>query len=237
MRALSLAGAETRTARLSLLLGVFAVLLVVRAVAAARRDTTLAQLQMGFVEYVRGSVAQKLAAAPWPAVSRLQHARVTHLMSGDVQRIGSAANFMVQFLAALVLTAVQVAIALVLAPALAGIALALVAIGAFVSFVMLGRAHNLGAQLSRTGITLMHETTQFLGGLKLAAGQNRQADFVNEFEASLAALKRQQFAFIESQSRNRLAATMHFRPGRRAHRLCRPDRIRHAAGDSDCHAS
>jgi ATP-binding cassette subfamily C protein len=75
-----LAGAETRTARLSLLLGIFAALLIVRALVSARRDTTLAQLQMGFVEQVRSRVAQELAAAPWPAVSRLQHARVTHLM-------------------------------------------------------------------------------------------------------------------------------------------------------------
>ena len=208
IHSLDLAGAQTRTARLSLLLGIFAALLVVRAVAAARRDTTMAQLQMGFVERVRGRVAQKLAAAPWPVVSRLQHARVTHLMSGDIQRIGNAANFMVQLLAALVLTTVQVAIALMLAPGLTAIAVALIAIGAGVSFVMLGRAHDLGAQLSRTGITLMHETTQFLGGLKLAAGQNRQADFVNEFEGSLAALKRQQLAFIRSQSRSRLAATV-----------------------------
>jgi ATP-binding cassette, subfamily C, bacterial len=208
VQGLDLAGAQTRTARLSLLLGIFAALLVVRAVAAARRDTTMAQLQMGFVERVRGRVAQKLAAAPWSAVSRLQHARVTHLMNGDIQRIGSATNFMVQFLAALVLTTAQVAIALMLAPGLTAIAVTLIAVGAGVSFVMLGRAHNLGAQLSRTGIALMHETTQFLGGLKLAAGQSRQADFVHEFEGSLAALKHQQIAFIRQQSRSRLAATV-----------------------------
>jgi len=205
---LDLAGAHSRTARLSLLLGIFAALIVIRAVAAARRDVTMAQLQMGFVERVRGRVAQKLAAAPWPVVSRLQHARVTHLLSGDIQRIGSAANFMVQFLAALVLTAVQIAIALMLAPGLTAIAVGLIALGAGANFVMLGRVHNLGARLSGTGIALMHETAQFLGGLKLAAGQNRQADFVAEFEGSLAALKRQQFAFIRQQSRSRLAATV-----------------------------
>jgi ABC-type siderophore export system fused ATPase/permease subunit len=193
---------------LSALLGIFAALLIVRALAAARRDAALGLLQMGFVEQIRTRVAQQLAAAPWPAVARLQHARVTHLMSGDIQRTGAAANFMVQLLAALVLMAFQIAIAFMLAPALTGIAVTLIALGAGMSFVMLGRAHQLGAQLSRTSVALMHETTQFLGGLKLAAGQNRQADFVNEFAASLAALKRQQFAFIRSQSRSRLAATV-----------------------------
>jgi ABC-type multidrug transport system fused ATPase/permease subunit len=205
---LEITGTQTRTARLSLLLSIFAGLLVLRALVVARRDITLARLQMGFVEQVRARIAQSLAAAPWPVVSRLQHARVTHLMGGDIQRIGGATNFLVQFLAALVLTAFQVAISFLLAPALAGMALALIVIGVLASFVMLGRAHRLGAQLSRTGIALMHETTQFLGGLKLAAAQNRQADFVSEFKTSLAALKTQQLAFVRQQALNRLAATI-----------------------------
>jgi len=205
---LDLAGAQTRTARLALLLGVFVALLVTRAIVAARRDMALARLQMGFVEQIRARIARSLATAPWPVVSRLQHARVTHLMSGDIQRISAAANSMVQILASLVLTLFQVAIALVLAPALTSIALALIAIGVFANFALLGRAHRVGAALSRAGVALMHETTQFLGGLKLAASQNRQADFVDEFEASLAELKGQQLVFARQQALSRLAATV-----------------------------
>jgi hypothetical protein len=54
----------------------------------------------------------------------------------------------------------------------------------------------------------MHETTEFLGGLKLAAAQNRQSDFLGEFEASLAAVKGQQLAFVRQQAHSRLAATV-----------------------------
>ena len=58
------------------------------------------------------------------------------------------------------------------------------------------------------GIELMHETSQFLGGLKLAAGQNRQANFVAEFQDSLERLKGEQLAYIGEENRNRLAATI-----------------------------
>jgi ATP-binding cassette subfamily C protein len=208
LRILGITGAQSRIAQLSVLLGAFAALIVVRAIVTARRDTTLSRLQIGFVEQVRRGIAQKLAAAPWPVVSRLQHARVTNLLSGDIQRVGSAALFAVQLSTALVLIVFQTAIAFVLGPALAGAALALIAIGALASFVMIGRAHGIGTQLSRTNVALMHETAQFLGGLKLAAGQNRQADFVNEFEASLAAVKRQQLAFIRQQNVSRRTATI-----------------------------
>jgi ATP-binding cassette subfamily C protein len=73
---------------------------------------------------------------------------------------------------------------------------------------MLLRAHDFGAKLSRMGIALMHETSQFLGGLKLAAGQNRQVNFVAEFTDSLDRLKREQLAYVGQENRNRLAASI-----------------------------
>jgi ABC-type multidrug transport system fused ATPase/permease subunit len=141
-------------------------------------------------------------------VSRLQHARVTQLISGDIQRIGSAARFVIQFFTTLVLTGCQIAIAFLLAPALTAIALGLIALGVAAGVLVLGRALQLGTLLTRTGIALMHETGQFLGGLKLAAGQNRQTDFAAEFAASLAAIKRQQLAFNRQQIASRLVATI-----------------------------
>jgi ATP-binding cassette, subfamily C, bacterial len=207
-QAFEIAGTQTRTARLSVLLGLFAGLLVIRAVIVARRNIMLSQIEMGFVETVRARLATPLAAAPWPVVSRLQHARVTHLMSGDIHRVGTATHYMVQFAAALVIIAAQIVIALLLAPLLTCVALVLIAIGAAVGFVMLRRAHDFGAKLSRMGIALMHETSQFLGGLKLAAGQNRQANFVAEFQDSLDRLRHEQLAYVAQENRNRLAASI-----------------------------
>jgi ATP-binding cassette subfamily C protein len=141
-------------------------------------------------------------------VSRLQHARVTQLMSGDIHRVGAATHYMVQSAATLVIIGAQIVIAFLLAPLLTVVALILIAMGAAVGFVMLRRAHDFGALLSRLGIELMHETSQFLGGLKLAAGQNRQASFVAEFRNSLERLKREQLAYLGQENRNRLAASI-----------------------------
>ncbi|MBO0716607.1 MAG: ABC transporter ATP-binding protein, partial [Rhizobiales bacterium] len=206
--AFEFAGAQTRTARLSLLLALFAAVVVIRGIIVARRNLMLAQIEIGFIETVRARLARRLAAAPSPVVSRLQHARVTHLMSGDIQRIGTATHYMVQFAATVVIIAAQIVIAVLLAPLLTVVALALIAIGAAVGFVMLRRAHDFGTRYSRMGVELMHETSQFLGGLKLAAGQNRQANFVAEFADSLSRLKREQLAYLGQDNRNRLAASI-----------------------------
>ncbi len=159
MQAFEVAGAQTRTARLSLLLGLFAAVVVIRAIIVARRNIMLARIEMGFIETVRARLAGRLAAAPWPVVSRLQHARVPHLMSGDIHRVGTATHFMVQFAATLVIIAAQIVIAFLLAPLLTLVALILIAIGAAVGFVMLRRAHDFGQRLSHMGIELMHETS------------------------------------------------------------------------------
>jgi ATP-binding cassette subfamily C protein len=208
VQAFDIAGAQTRTARLSLLLGLFAAVVVIRAIIVARRNIMLSQIEMGFIEMVRARLASRLAGAPWPVVSRLQHARVTQLMSGDIHRIGTATHYMVQSAATLIIIGAQIVIAFLLAPLLTVVALILIAMGAAVGFVMLRRAHDFGALLSRLGIELMHETSQFLGGLKLAAGQNRQANFVAEFQDSLERLKREQLAYLGQENRNRIAASI-----------------------------
>ena len=129
-------------------------------------------------------------------------------MSGDIHRVGAATHYMVQFAAALVIIGAQIVIAFLIAPLLAAVALFLIAAGAAIGFFMLLRAHDFGAKLSRMGITLMHETSQFLGGFKLAAGQNRQANFVAEFTDSLDQLRRERLAYIRQENRNRLAASV-----------------------------
>src|SRR5215470_12127285 len=112
----------------------------------------LSQIATGFVDTVRVRLARRLAGAPWPVVARLQHARVTQLMSGDIHRVGAATHYMVQSAATLVVIGAQIVIAFLLAPLLTVVALILIAMGAAVGFVMLRRAHDFGALLSRLGI-------------------------------------------------------------------------------------
>ncbi len=63
-QAFDIAGAQTRTARLSLLLGLFATVVVIRAIIVARRNIMLGQIEIGFGESVRARLARRLAAAP-----------------------------------------------------------------------------------------------------------------------------------------------------------------------------
>ncbi|MGZ9098705.1 MAG: ATP-binding cassette domain-containing protein [Brevundimonas sp.] len=193
-------GLATSAPRLAFLLGAFAALMVVRVVVLWMRDRLLASLQVGFVESLRASVAHRLSEARWETLARLGHARVTHLMGGDVQRCGAGVHFMFQGGVAVVILVVQAAIALALAPLLALAALVLLAAGAAIMQVILRGSHEAGARVTAANLSLMTNLGRFLTGLKMAMSQNLQHAFVRAFEDDLKTAAAQQVAFTSRQS-------------------------------------
>ena len=89
----SFAGAHSQLERLVLLLGVFGALVALRAIVVAARDIASFELQLRFVEEQRLRLTALLTAARWDYIARLRHARITHLMSGDIQRLGTGVQF------------------------------------------------------------------------------------------------------------------------------------------------
>lgn len=198
------AGVDSTLGRLGLLLTIFAGLMIVRAVIIFRRDVALTTLQVGFLERQRTDIIALMAAAPWQTISRLRHARVTHVMSGDMQRVGSATYFFLQSGTALIMLVGQAVLALLLSPVLTLFTVVMLALSAVIFLPLLRRSRDLGVYLTGANLTLLDTTTQFLGGLKLALSQNLQRSFVAEFHEVLGALSRKQIDFTRQQSAGRI---------------------------------
>ena len=126
---LHLFGVETPLGRLALLLGIFGVLIVMRAIVISFRDVAVAFLQIGFVESLRLRIAECLVAAQWDQVVRLRHARIVNLVSGDIQRIGAMTHLFLQFAVSCAMLLAQCILVLLLAPAFAAVALGMLAMG------------------------------------------------------------------------------------------------------------
>lgn len=197
-------GVTTAYGRLCVLMGLLAGLMLLRAGVIAGRDRMLMALRTGFVQHCRARITVKLAAAPWAVLSRLRHARLAHLMSGDVQQIGTATHCITQCLVALVMLVMQCALAFWLAPALALLAFGLVAISLVALIPMLRRARALGAFVTNGNLHLLNSTTQFLGGLKLAISQDLQQRYAERFCATLQDLSTHQIAYANRASVQRL---------------------------------
>jgi ATP-binding cassette subfamily C protein len=185
------------------MLMLFVMLALVRAVVLYTRDMALARLQAGFVANLRNGLMRRLAAAPWHRIVALRHARITSLMTSEVARISSSAQFLIQGSVAVVMLFVQGGLAFSLAPFLALATCALVLFGAVLALLAQGRIRDLGAGMVGANIALMGSTSGFLGGLKAAAAQNAQHAFVDEFEAIQSDVRERGLSFMHRQASSR----------------------------------
>ncbi len=186
--------------RLAVILAAFGLLMAVRALVLWRRDAMLGALQIGFVEAQRTMIARRLAGAQWRALARIGHARVNHLMGGDVQRCGAGVFFLLQSGVAVVMIVVQAGLAFVLAPTLTLLAIGAMGLGALALSGLLRRSHDVGAIVTEANLALMTGLGRFLGGMKMAMSQNLQHAFVAEFEHDIALSARRQASFMRQQA-------------------------------------
>ena len=203
-------GAQSRLARLVVLAGVFTLLLALRAMASSARSRVLAGLRTGFAENHRMRILRGLAGASWDRVPGLRHARVTQVLTGDIERLNAASFLLIEGGVALFMLGTQLLLAFALSPPLAAAGLAILGLAALAFLPMLRRGYALGGALSRDQFALVHSVGQFLGGLKLAISQNLQESFVAEFEAAGASLRRQQIQFQLQQINAQLALSSLF---------------------------
>ena len=198
-------GLETQTARLALLLTLFGLVMTVRAIVLSQRDIALTELQHHYLTALRTGVMERLAGAPWEQVVRLRHARITSLMSGDMQRIAIGLHFLLLLGVAVVLIVAQAVLAIMLAPALTVIVLILLLIGAFSFGPLIRRTRDLGSHVADANMSLMENTSQVLSGLKLAISQDLQTGFVAALKNTLHDVYRREIDHVSHKARGQVA--------------------------------
>jgi len=196
-----------RTGTLAALLAGFGVLIAARALIILARDVTLIRLQAGFVEARRLSITRGLANSSWDVVNRLSHARISHLMGADIQRVGAALNIAIQSAVAVVTLVVLLAVSFLISPALAALSLGLLLITGLFLAPALIKAHDNGMAATRGQFQLMQDTGWFLGGLKQAFSHNREAEFVTGIERLLKSLVDLQMTFVRQRTAARMLTT------------------------------
>lgn len=194
--------------RLVFLLLIFTLLISLRAVLAGVRDLSVVALQVRFTDALRLRLAQKLAAARWDHIARLRHARITQLMGADIQRLAIGIELLLRSAAALFVLAAQCILALVFAPVLATAMLLLLALALLLLGGAMTRTRQLGGFALETNLLLLDNTSQFLGGLKLAVSQNLEDSFVRETRETLRQLGEHQNRFMRQQARARMALSV-----------------------------
>jgi ATP-binding cassette subfamily C protein len=206
--AFAIFGAQSRNAQLLVLLGIFAALIILRAVAISARDIAIFRLQLAFVDTQHMRAAKCLAFARWENLAGLRHSRVTQLMGGDIQRLGVGIHFVIRGVVASIILVTQCAVAFFLAPILAGALILLLIAGAIGFGPLLAKARSLGDYVAEANLSMLNTTTQFLGGLKFAVSHDLQANFISEIGETLHHLAARQLGFAKQHILSRSLLTL-----------------------------
>lgn len=193
---------------LPLALFVFAFAIVARAMIVGARKIVVTQLQ---IDYFRGKqldLTRSLAYAPWQNIVGMRHARVTQLLSHDLNRVGMVAIGLISLIVAGLTMAILFGLALVLAPGIAMIAVGMGLVTGLISRPLVKQARTLGASVTATNLKLLNDVGQFLAALKMCVSQNLQDKFVASFAADLATAGDEEIRFVRAECRVRLINTV-----------------------------
>lgn len=180
-------GAMTPSARLGVMLGLFAAVVALRFVAHLARDLYLARLGQDFMVEMRARAFRNLAARSWADLATLHHGPVGHALTRDVDRAEAGVQRILTGLNAALLLVVHVGLAFALSPWITVIALVLGLLGFRMLRWLRTRALERGKRLSADDLALYTSTTEFLSGLKPAKAHRIERDYVALFESAIEA--------------------------------------------------
>ena len=207
---LNLAGATTPGQKLLLLLCLFGLLMITRAMVLMARDIILAHLQVSFIERLRINTLRDVAEAPWHRLARIRHGRVMALLSNDLQACGAAAHQIIQCSVSAIMIVGYVALIIFVSPSLGVVSLLLLAaIGAGL-IPLIRHALATGSAMSRAHYAMADALLQFLGGLKLAKSFGGVERFMNKLQEDQETLSTAQASYMIRQSRARILLTSTF---------------------------
>ena len=177
---------------------VFVTLVVARAIVLGMRDVSLEQLQLQFINSLRGGTYRAVAQASWPFLTRRRLSDILEVLTSQIDRISHGTHFFLRLPAQIVLALVQIGVALALSPLLT---LGVVCWGAVLLLLFHRRFHSRyleGQRLVAEHRLAFAEISDFLHALKLAKSHNAEPRHVAAFEGAAARQTAQALAFERS---------------------------------------
>jgi ATP-binding cassette, subfamily C, bacterial len=163
---------------------VFYVAVVAAQAALRRRQNVLkTDTHQRVNEGLRRRVYRALAGAEWTFLARHRSSDALHVLTAEIQRVGTAVYYLVDLFAASLTTIVYVGLAFAVSPAMTAMLLLL---GAVLSLVMRGpmsNAHQSGERLSTSTSRFYAAIAEHLSGMKLAKGYGAVSRHAEAFDA------------------------------------------------------
>lgn len=182
------------------LLGIFFLLMLLRAIASYWRDIYLLKMQLEFVDTLRAQLHEAIGKAQWSFLVKQRSSDFSHTLTTDISRIGVGTYVFLQALVSLSVVGVYLLTSLYLSPLLT---LLVMVAGGGLLWVFKGyhqRAMQLGKEQTTTGKAVLASVSEFLGGIKLVKSYGAETHYLNYFNQAAIAQRDKQLAFKRNSS-------------------------------------
>ncbi len=167
----------------------FVGLVSVRALLVRWREVLLADIRLGFVDYLRIRLYRAVGLANWLFLSRRRGSDINHVLTVDINRVGDGTYYLLQLLVTGFVALVHILVALRLSVPMTLAALATGACLLLILWPQVRHARRLGERLTQADRQVFGAAAEFLSGIKLAKSYGAEDRHAHIFEQAVLDLR------------------------------------------------
>lgn len=185
---------------LSVVLMVFVLLVVCRALLLRARELVLNGIQLGFTNHLRKRLYHSIGEARWGFLMQQRSARMGHVLSVDIERVGQGTHFLLELMVMAGLAVAYVLVALTLSPIMTAVALGSGGFLVLLLWPQMRRSRDMGAALTLDSQRVYESVSDFLAGLKLARSYRREPQHAQRFSSLVEVMQQRMLGFVRSRA-------------------------------------
>ena len=184
------------------ILGLYALILGVHAVASRYQEGLNARMSLGYTQFMQDRVYTAFARVKWLSFTRMRGSEVIRVVTGDLIRAGFATRRLLELMATVVLTVIYIGVALSVSWVMTLVALACATVIFLILQPLNRQAHSLGEELQTTVDDMYRVATEHLGGMKIAKSYSLEEEHARSFSAvtSQVAAKAIRFLMVDADT-------------------------------------
>lgn len=184
------------TTVLSLLVG----LVALQAAFNRYKSVYMARLLLDFINRLRMNLFESIGKARWGIFARMRSSDLDHALTGDIDRVQSAAFSLLMLVQIAVLLAGYLVVSLFISPVMTAFAIVV----GIVTFLALqpfrARASAFGRVLTSNRQEQYRTVSEFLGGIKVAKSLNVEATYYAQLRATLEKMKADNINYVRNST-------------------------------------
>ncbi|MCK1993397.1 ABC transporter ATP-binding protein [Peribacillus muralis] len=190
---------------LTIILGFYIVLVIFQNV--LHRNLTIrdVRIQQEYSSHVRVELYQSLLHANWEFFIKTRKSDVINVMTNDLARVSAGINLILQLLASVIFTLIQIGVAFWLAPKITLFVLAAGLLLAIFSRKFIRKAKALGGKTSQLALMYLASVTDQINGIKDIKSYHLEKSHVNWIRSLTKEMNEEQVEYIKLNTTSQLS--------------------------------